>query len=259
MAGGSAGGSSPTGLDQSPSGGEVRTAGRRPSLLRFDRVERVVHWLNASLFATLVITGAALYLAPLEALIGRRELVERVHVYAGLALPLPVLVALSGSWGKGLRADLARVNRWGPEDRRWARAVLRGGSRRGADAACRLGKFNPGQKLNAAFTAGAGLVMLATGCLLRWYRPFPLSWRMGATFVHNWLAVVFVLVVAGHVALAVSDRDSMGSMLTGRIGSSWASEHAPAWLAELTDAAGPDGGDRAWRPEAPRGGSADPG
>jgi formate dehydrogenase subunit gamma len=201
-------------------------------LLRFDRVERVVHWLNASLFALLVLTGAALYLTPLQSLIGRRELVETVHVYAGMALPLPVLAALSGSWGRGLRADLARINRWSAEDRRWLCSGGRGGARRGTGVRWRLGKFNPGQKLNAAFSAGAGLVMLGTGCLLRWYRPFPLDWRVGATFVHNWLALLFVVVVAGHVILAVSDRDAMGSMLTGRIDVSWAATHAPAWLDE---------------------------
>lgn len=205
-------------------------------LLRFDRVERAVHWVNASLFGLLVLTGAALYLAPLQAVIGRRELVEQVHVYTGLALPVPVLAALAGSWGRGLRADLARINRWVPDDRRWLREALRHASRRRADAGNRLGKFNPGQKLNAAFTAGAGLVMLGTGCVLRWYRPFPLDWRMGATFVHNWLALAFVVVIAGHVTLAVSDREAMGSMLSGRVDSSWAATHAPGWLAEVPGA-----------------------
>ena len=34
-------------------------------LLRFDGVERAVHWVNATLFLVLVVTGAALYLEPL--------------------------------------------------------------------------------------------------------------------------------------------------------------------------------------------------
>lgn len=212
--------------------GEADPAGASGWLVRFDRVERVVHWLNAALFALLVITGATLYLTPLQALVGRRELVEQVHVYTGLALPLPVLVALAGSWGRGLRADLARINRWVPEDRRWLRALGRGGSSRGSGARWRLGKFNPGQKLNAAFIAGGGLVMLGTGCVLRWYRPFPLDWRVGATFVHNWLALALVVAIAGHVILAVSDRDAMGSMLSGRIDASWAATHASEWLDE---------------------------
>ena len=212
----------------------------RPGLLnRFDRVERAVHWANAVLFAVLVVTGAALYFAPLTALVGRRELVERIHLYAGLALPVPLVLALSGSWGQALRRDIRRFNRWSRDDRRWLRAVVRPPEkRRQVFARVRVGKFNAGQKANAAFTAGAGLAMLASGAILRWYRPFPLSVRAGATFVHNWLALGFVIVISGHVLVALADRQALKSMLFGRISRSWARHHAPAWLDELSQEEG---------------------
>jgi formate dehydrogenase gamma subunit len=216
---------------------------RRPAppvrfVSRFDLVERSVHWANALLFGVLIFTGAALFFTPLTALIGRRELVERIHVYCGLALPVPLLLALSGSWGRALRADVRRFNRWSNADTSWLRLASRNApSRRRARSKLAIGKFNAGQKLNAAFTAGAGLVMLGTGVILRWYRPWPLSWRAGATFVHNWLAVVFVVVIAGHILMALSDRDSLKSMVGGRIRRPWAEHHAPAWVAELDAAA----------------------
>lgn len=75
--------------------------------------------------------------------------------------------------------------------------------------------------------------MLASGLLLRWYRPFPLTWRAGATFVHNWLALLFVVVITGHVMMALADRDTLKAMLFGRISRAWARRHAPAWLEEL--------------------------
>jgi formate dehydrogenase subunit gamma len=203
-------------------------------LARFDRVERAVHWTNAILFAVLVVTGAALYFTPLIALVGRRELVERIHLYVGIALPVPLILALSGSWGHALRRDLRRFNRWSGADRRWLRVMFQPQPQRSyTRARLRTGKFNAGQKLNAAFVGGGGLVMLATGLLLRWYRPFPLSWRAGATFVHNWLAVLFVIVIAGHIFMALSDRQALKSMFFGRISRNWATKHAPAWLDEL--------------------------
>jgi formate dehydrogenase subunit gamma len=206
---------------------------RQRVLLRFDRVERTVHWLNASLFLILIVTGAALYFTPLIALVGRRKLIEEVHLYVGLSLPLPLLLALAGSWGRTLRRDVGRINRWSEEDMRWLRGLVDTASgRKRAPARPRLGKFNPGQKLNAAFVAGAALVMLGTGALLRWYTPFPLAWRAGATFVHNWLAVTLVIVIAGHIALAVADREALGAMLRGRVSRAWADRHAPAWLDE---------------------------
>jgi len=205
-------------------------------LLRFDRIERTVHWVNASLFLILIVTGAALYFTPLIALVGRRRLIEQIHLYVGLALPLPLLLGLAGSWGRRLRRDVRRINRWSEEDMEWLRGLVDTTSgRRQAAVRPRLGKFNPGQKLNAAFVAGGGLVMLGTGALLRWYVPFPLSWREGATFVHNWLAFAFVVVIAGHLTLALADRDALRSMFGGRVSRAWAARHAPAWLDESAE------------------------
>jgi len=207
-------------------------------LTRFDAVERVVHWVNAVLFGVLLATAAALYVAPVSAAVGRREVVKTIHVYAGLTLPFPLLLGVLGRWGRALRSDLKRLNRWIPDDRRWLAVRLR---RRDfpfrASQDVRLGKFNPGQKINAAFTGGAIVVMLATGSIMRWYKPWPLSWRTGATFVHDWVATILVIAITGHIYLAVSDPAALGAMWRGRISRSWARRHAPRWLeeAESTD------------------------
>lgn len=215
-----------------PSDNRGPAAGPAP-VVRFDAVERALHWVNAVLFGVLILTGAALYVEPLGAIVGRRALVQDIHVYCGLALPAPLALALAGSWGRALRADLARLNRWSEADRDWARILVRGGRDRWSVLqGARIGKFNPGQKLNAAFVAGAGLVMLATGVVMRWYHPYPLGWRTGATFVHDWLAVAVGLVVFGHVGLALRDPDALKSMWTGRVPVSWARRHAPAWMGD---------------------------
>jgi formate dehydrogenase subunit gamma len=204
----------------------------RSLLLRFDRVERAVHWVNAAMFGILILTGAALYLQPVGALVGRRALVEDIHVYTGIALPIPLLLAISGSWGRALREDLGRFNRWSTADRAWLRSLFQSGPiRRKEMASLPLGKFNAGQKLNAAFIAGGGLVMLGTGLIMRWYHPWPLSWRTGATFVHDWLALAIGVVVIGHIGMALRDPDALRSMVAGTISRVWAKRHAPAWLA----------------------------
>jgi formate dehydrogenase subunit gamma len=168
--------------------------------VRFDVVERVVHWSQATLFFVLFATAAALYVDGIAAAVGRRQLVESIHVWAGLALPLPLIsgVVLRRR-GARLRLDIRRLNRWLPDDFRWLRS-------RGRAAGLQLGKFNAGQKLNAAFTLGAIGVMLATGAVMRWFQLFPLPWRTGATAVHDWLAIAIVVVVTGHVWFAVRDR-----------------------------------------------------
>ena len=199
---------------------------RADSLLRFDRVERTVHWVNATLFGVLMLTGAALYAGPISTLVGHRDIVRNIHVYCGLALPLPLLFAVVGRRGSRLRTDLGRLNRWSRDDARWFRRRSR--------SEVRLGKFNPGQKLNAAFIAAAAVVMLGTGSIMHWFDLFPLDWRTGATFAHDWFAFGIWVSVLGHIFFALRDSESLESMLGGSIGASWARQKAPLWYEELT-------------------------
>ena len=196
-----------------------------PPLLRFDRVERTLHWVNATLFGILMLTGAALYAGPISAFVGNRELVRTLHVYSGLLLPIPLLLAILGRRGARLRTDLGRLNRWSRDDARWFRRRHR--------HQVALGKFNPGQKLNAAFIAGAAVVMLGTGSIMKWFDLFPLDWRTGATFVHDWFALGIWVAVIGHIMFAVRDGDALESMIGGTVPAAWARKKAPLWYEEL--------------------------
>ncbi|MBV8386780.1 MAG: cytochrome b/b6 domain-containing protein [Acidimicrobiia bacterium] len=199
----------------------------RQRLVRFDGAERILHWVNAALFLTVMSTAAVLYVGPLAAAVGRRELVRQIHVWCGIALPVPLLVTLAGKWGGGLRADISRLNRWTADDRRWFRSF-------GRDPYVELGKFNPGQKLNASFIAGVIVVMLGTGSIMNWFHYFPVDWRTGATFVHDWIAIALFVVVVGHIGMALADPDSLNSMLRGTIDATWARQRRPRWYAEET-------------------------
>jgi len=200
-------------------------------LERFDRVERYAHWTTASLFGICMLTGAALYAGPVSTLVGQRELVRMLHVSAGLALPVPLLVGVVGRWGRKLRGDLRRLGRFDDEDRRWLHKRSR--------PAAQLGKFNPGQKLNAAFLGSAIVVMIASGIVLKWFSLFALDTRTGATFVHDWVALGIWLSVAGHILIALRDPVALGAMLRGRVPSRWARMERPRWFeAETGEPAG---------------------
>lgn len=160
---------------------------------RFSRGEALVHRTTAALVAVLVVTGATLYNESLALAIGRRPLVEGLHVAAGLALPLPTLLGLWRS--AALRADVARLNRFRGDDWQW----LRRGDRRIAPLT--IDKFNGGQKLAAAVIAGAGLVLFATGLLL--IAParvnIPVAVRQGATITHDLFSFGLLAILAGHL------------------------------------------------------------
>jgi formate dehydrogenase subunit gamma len=192
--------------------------------LRFDRIERAVHWTTAALFLTLMATGAVLYIGDLAALVGRRNVVKYVHVYSGLALPVPFIVGFVLRRGAQLRADVGTLARWTPEDRRWLHRRTR--------PRAQIGKFNPGQKLNATFLGAAMLVMLASGSIMFWFEFFSNDLRTGATFVHDWFAFGIWLSIIGHVAFAFSDRAALHAMLHGPVPDSWAIAKRPRWYDE---------------------------
>jgi formate dehydrogenase subunit gamma len=201
-------------------------------VVRFSRAERWLHWTNATLFLVLLATGMTLYLPSLSTAVGRRVLVKDVHVYSGLLLPVPLVLAYAGRWRDSVRRDVRRLARWSVDDRRWLLSF----GRRARD---RMGKFNAGQKLNAIFVAGSIPVMLATGAIMRWFDPFPLEWRTGATFVHDWIALVLLVVVVGHVGKALAEPIALRAMARGTVSTAHAERRHPRWWAEVQEPAAP--------------------
>lgn len=196
-------------------------------VLRFTQAVRWCHHTTGVLMALCVGTALVLYVPGLAQLTGRRALMVTVHEWSGLLLPAPVLLGLAS---RALRADLRRLNRFGPHDLRWLRRARR--ARRlsldpawGRDA----GKFNAGQKVFAAWITGAVLVMAGTG-LLMWFTGLaPLVWRTSATFVHDWLALAIGAALAAHVAMAAAHPEARRAMRTGRADRAWARREHALW------------------------------
>ncbi|ONH23381.1 formate dehydrogenase [Pseudofrankia asymbiotica] len=120
----------------------MATGPREGEIRRFGTNTRWVHRATAFLFGVCIATAAVLYLPALSILFGRRALVMTVHLYSGLALPIPALLGwllsqspredgeasrgrrrLGGSSG-GFRRDAAELNRFGPADGHWLRDHL---------------------------------------------------------------------------------------------------------------------------------------
>jgi formate dehydrogenase subunit gamma len=194
-----------------------------PELVRFSRAVRLVHWATGTLMIVCIATAAVLYNGSLAIFFGDRYVVEQIHVWCGFALPVPLIAGLVS---RTYRLDLGRLNRFTRLDWKWLR------SRNRRDGDIPVGKFNAGQKLNAALSAGAIGVLLATGTVMYFTNVFRLSWRSGATFMHDWFALALGLLVVGHVLYALRDPDAMTSMRTGRVPLRWARREHSAWADE---------------------------
>lgn len=205
-------------------------ADRRSDLIRrFTAAEHWIHRTTATLMGAVVVTAALLYVPTLAELAGRRRLLVTVHEWTGIALPLPLLAGLAC---RAFRADLRRLSRFGPHDRGWIRATVFH-RRRVA------GKFNAGQKIYASVLAGAVPVMIGTG-LVMWFPDLtPLTWRIEATFVHDWIALLIGALVIAHITMAVRDPEARLGMRTGKVTRGWARHHHPLWEAEHPSAPPP--------------------
>ena len=191
---------------------------------RFSRAERALHWVLALGFLALLASGLVLYLPELSVLVARRPLVKTLHLYSGIAwlVALALVLALGR---KRLTATLRELDRFDADDRAW----LRG--RRSSP-----GKFNAGQKLNAALTAAFTLLFAVPGFLL-WYGERNTRFRFASTILlHDGLMYVSLLLLVGHLYLALlrpATRHSLRGITTGYVRADWARRRHPKWIAEL--------------------------
>lgn len=203
---------------------DPRTGGR--DVRRFTTAVRMIHRATGILMLLCATTAAFLYIGPLSVLVGNRYLLVIVHEYSGILLPAPVLLGLLAP---SFRAELRRLNRFAPYDRRWLRAARR---RLTAPSERPAGKFNAGQKLYAGWIAGAVLVMLCTGLLMWFTHLLPEISRTSAIFVHDVLAWAIAAVLTGHIMKAFQDPEARRGMRTGYVSRGWADQEHPLWLAK---------------------------
>jgi formate dehydrogenase subunit gamma len=192
---------------------------------RFSRTERTLHWVNALFFFVLLGSGLVLYLPSLAVDVGRRPLVKDIHFFTGIGWVCALaLVALFGD-RRGLAQTARQIDRFDRDDLRWL------AGRRPAPQ----GRFNAGQKLNAALTAAFTVLFLVSGLLL-WLGERDTRFRFASTvLLHDGLMYVAFALLVGHLYLAVinpATRHSLRGMTLGSVDEGWAREHHAKWRSQ---------------------------
>jgi len=105
------------------------------------------------------------------------------------------------------------------------------------------GRFNAGQKANTILVAAMAVGFALTGGLLLGKAGLP-AWLVSrALWLHGFLAISGMALLAGHVAQALLTRHgraSLKAMLSGRLSEDVARERHAVWWAQR---AGADGGE----------------
>ncbi len=204
-----------------PDGGKIY-------LDRFSRSERAIHWIHAAAFFVLLGSGLVLYLPSLAG-IGNRAFVKDVHLYTAIAWALALLAVVLFGDRRGLRRTLNALDGFDVDDRLWLRRYP-----------TRQGRFNAGQKLNAAVTAAFAVLFAVSGILL-WYGERDTRFRFAGTIVlHDGLMWISLVLLAGHLYLSLiypRTRHSLRGIVRGDVEVQWAWRHHPKWVQEVLGSA----------------------
>jgi formate dehydrogenase subunit gamma len=191
---------------------------------RFSPTERAVHWVHATAFLVLLATGLALYVPALSVAVGRRPLLKDIHVYTAVAwITALVLVVVLGD-RRRLRATVRELETFDADDMLWLRRYPRP-----------QGRFNAGQKVNAALTAAFAVLFAVSGSLL-WLGERDHRFQLASTILlHDWLTLISLLLLVGHLYLALiypATRHALRGMTVGTVRRDWAERHHPKWVRE---------------------------
>lgn len=188
---------------------------------RFSRTERTLHWVHASAFFVLLGSGLVLYVPRLSTAVGRRPFLKDVHVYTAVAWLCAIVLVVALGDRRRLAATLRELDAFDRDDRLWLRRIPRP-----------QGRFNAGQKLNAALTAAFAVVFGVSGFFL-WLGERDPRWRFASTIlVHDGLMYVSLVLLVGHLYLALiypSTRHALRGMTVGSVSRDWAREHHAKW------------------------------
>jgi formate dehydrogenase subunit gamma len=189
---------------------------------RFTLTERVLHWVHATAFFVLLGSGLVLYLPSLSTAVNRRPLVKDVHFWTGISWAGAILLVVALGNRRALRATVREIDLFDGDDMRFLAGQTHAPQ----------GRFNAGQKVNAILTAAFAVLFFASGLLL-WYGERDTRFRLaGTVFLHDALMYLSVVIVLGHLYLAVihpATRHALRGMTLGSVRADWARRHHAKW------------------------------
>jgi formate dehydrogenase subunit gamma len=211
--------------------GPLRIAAGRSGIKvhRFNSLERFSHWLTATCFVILAVTGlnitfGKVLLLPLIGPTAFTALSEGAK-YAHNFLSFPFVLGLTLIVVLWMKNNIPRK-----VDIDW---LKQGGGFIGSKHPT-AGRFNAGEKLVFWLVLGGGAAVAVSGYLLMF--PFYVTNILGmqvAQVVHSIVAVLFVALIIAHIYIGtLGTEGAFEAMWTGKVDLNWAKTHHKLWLEE---------------------------
>lgn len=195
---------------------------------RYKTSERINHWIVASCFVLLAISGLAFFYPAffwLTGVFGTPQLARIIHPFIGVMMFVAFVVQFFRYWHHNL------INR---EDVKWMKGVtevLKG------NEVGDVGRYNGGQKAMFWMMSLCMLALIGSG-IIAW-RPyfamnFPIPVIRIALLVHSASALALIASIIVHVYAALWVQGTLRAMIEGVVSHAWAKKHHPRWYREMT-------------------------
>ncbi|HEY9246800.1 MAG TPA: cytochrome b/b6 domain-containing protein [Candidatus Methanoperedens sp.] len=192
-------------------------------ILRFDVSSRALHWSHALVFFWMLVTGIALFLTP-KSLLGNPP-IKMIHLYASIPfILLPAIIYIRRS--ALTRNDIKELMEWSRDDVHWFIELFK------KNGIYVTGKFNGGQKANFLVVMLLVTGLSFTGYVIMMRSMFSRSFVETNFVIHDSLAVFSIVLLGGHIALALYYREPLKCIIYGKIDAAWAKEHYPNWISK---------------------------
>jgi formate dehydrogenase subunit gamma len=214
---------------------------KRPpySLIRYSLLTRINHWITASCFLLLALSGLAMFdpaLFFLSGLFGGGQSTRALHPWLGVVVLLSFFMLFIQFWHHNL---------WNRDDTQWTRAI-RFLLVNDEEHVPPVGRYNAGQKFVFWAMALLILVLFVSGLVI-WDEYFfsytTIEQKRIAVLLHSTAAVCGIAVLITHVYAGVWVRGSVRGMVRGYVTSGWAWRHHRKWLLEEAAKSSPQAGE----------------
>ncbi len=196
---------------------------------RYNKIERVNHWLVAGCFVLLAVSGLGFFYPAffwLTHIFGSPQIARIVHPFVGVIMFFGFVIQFFRYW---------KYNFLNKDDIKWLagiKTILMGGE------IGNTGKYNGGQKMMFWLMTVCMLILLLTGFIA--WRPyfaeiFPIPVIRLALLLHACAALVLIAGIIIHVYAAIWVHGTIRAMVEGVVTQAWAKKHHPKWYQEVMD------------------------
>ena len=197
-------------------------------IVRHSLASRAMHWTVGTSFILCLLSGMPIWtpiFGWMAQLFGGLQVCRWLHPFLGLLFSVGLLWMAAMWWGE---------MKMSARDREWLSPSYFAKYMRFQSTDPETGKYNGGQKGLFWMALLGGVALLLSGLVLWFPTVLPQGLREFSWILHDVAFIAFLLLIIGHVYLAIAEPGTFESQLDGTVSKPWARLHHPRWYRDVT-------------------------